>query len=101
MRSKGEHTSPLGVGWGSPVHPVDLDILIVGAGSAGFGTADRWREIGLDYVVIEQQRPAQLIRNYTKGKPLSSRASDLGRNGARRERERIVDRSCGLECHES
>ncbi len=59
-------------GW-DPAEPREghwHDILIVGAGSAGLGAADRCQELGLDYVVIEQQRPAQLIRNFTKGKPL-------------------------------
>lgn len=46
------------------------DILIIGAGSAGLGAADRCQQLGLHYVVIEQQRPAQLVRNMTKGKPL-------------------------------
>ncbi len=47
-----------------------LDVLIVGAGSSGLGAADRCEQLGLRYVVIEQQRAAQLIRNFTKGKPL-------------------------------
>ncbi|MHC5112815.1 MAG: NAD(P)-binding domain-containing protein [Planctomycetota bacterium] len=46
------------------------DVLIVGAGSAGLGAADRCAQLGLRYVVVEQERPAQLIRNFTKGKPL-------------------------------
>jgi thioredoxin reductase/polyferredoxin len=46
------------------------DVLIIGAGSSGLGAADRCQELGLDYVVIEQQRPAQLIRDFTRGKPL-------------------------------
>ncbi len=47
-----------------------LDVLIVGAGSSGLGAADRCDQLGLNYVVIEQQRAGQLIRNFTKGKPL-------------------------------
>ena len=46
------------------------DVVIIGAGSAGLGAADRCEELGLDYLVIEQERVAQLIRNFTKGKPL-------------------------------
>jgi len=46
------------------------DILIVGAGCAGLGAADRCQELGLNYMVIDSQRPAQLVRNMTKGKPL-------------------------------
>jgi NosR/NirI family transcriptional regulator, nitrous oxide reductase regulator len=56
-----------------PAGPRDgrwYDVLIVGAGSAGLGAADRCQELGLSYVVIEGQRPAQLVRNMTKGKPL-------------------------------
>jgi len=47
-----------------------LDVLIVGAGSSGLGAADRCDQLGLRYLVIEQQRSGQLIRNFTKGKPL-------------------------------
>ena len=46
------------------------DVVIIGAGSAGLGAADRCEELGLDYLVIEQERAAQLIRNFTKDKPL-------------------------------
>ncbi len=46
------------------------DVVIIGAGSAGLGAADRCQQLGLAYLVIEQERPAQLIRNFTKGKPL-------------------------------
>lgn len=47
-----------------------LDVLIVGAGSAGLGAADRCKQLGVKFLVIDSQRPAQLIRNFTKGKPL-------------------------------
>ncbi len=47
-----------------------LDVLIVGAGCSGLGAADRCDQLGLSYVVNEQQRTAQLIRNFTKGKYL-------------------------------
>lgn len=47
-----------------------FDIIIIGAGSAGLGAADRCQQLGLSYLVIEQQRAAQLIRNFTKNKPL-------------------------------
>jgi len=47
-----------------------VDVLIVGAGSSGLGAADRCEQLGIRYVVIEQQRAGQLIRNFTKGKPL-------------------------------
>ncbi len=47
-----------------------LDVLIVGAGSSGLGAADRCAQLGFKYRVIEQQRTAQLIRSFTKGKPL-------------------------------
>ena len=59
-------------GW-DPAEPREdqwIDVLIVGAGSAGLGAADRCQELGLRYVVIEQQRIAQLIRDFTRGKPL-------------------------------
>ena len=47
-----------------------LDILIIGAGSAGLGAADRCQQSGVKYLVIEAQRTAQLIRNFTTGKLL-------------------------------
>ena len=53
-----------------------LDVLIVGAGSSGLGAADRCQELGLRYLVIEQQRVAQLIRDFTKGKPLYMEPAD-------------------------
>jgi len=46
------------------------DVLIVGAGSSGLGAADRCQQLDLRYIVIEQQRAGQLIRNFTKAKPL-------------------------------
>ncbi len=52
------------------------DVLIVGAGSSGLGAADRCDQLGLRYVVIEQQRTAQLIRTFTKGKPLFAEPAD-------------------------
>ena len=59
-------------GW-DPTEPRSeawYDVLIVGAGSAGLGAADRCQELGLRYLVVDAQRPAQLVRNMTKGKPL-------------------------------
>ncbi|MFQ5414751.1 MAG: NAD(P)-binding domain-containing protein [Phycisphaerae bacterium] len=53
-----------------PHDDTTLDVLIVGAGSAGLGAADRCEQLGLRYVAVDQQRAAQLIRNFTKGKPL-------------------------------
>jgi len=51
--------------------PTDvLDVLIVGAGASGIGAANRAQELGLNYIVIEQGQPANLIRSFTKGKPL-------------------------------
>jgi len=50
--------------------PDVYDVLIVGAGAAGMGAANRAHELGLNYVVIEQGKPANLIRSFTKGKPL-------------------------------
>jgi len=55
---------------GEPPNTQVYDVLIVGAGASGLGAADRCQELGLGYTVIEQQRPAQLIRNFTKAKPL-------------------------------
>ncbi len=46
------------------------DVLIVGAGASGLGAASRAHELGLNYVVLEQGKTANLIRSFTKGKPL-------------------------------
>ncbi|MFQ5638536.1 MAG: NAD(P)-binding domain-containing protein [bacterium] len=46
------------------------DVLIVGAGASGIGAANRAHELGINYIVIEQGKPANLIRSFTKGKPL-------------------------------
>ncbi len=47
-----------------------LDVIIVGAGAAGLGAANRAQELGVKYLVIEQGKPANLVRSFTKGKPL-------------------------------
>ena len=66
-----------GSGSESVIHDGLLDVLIVGAGSSGLGAADRCAQLGLRYLVIEQQRTAQLIRNFTKGKPLFAEPNDV------------------------
>ncbi|MFQ5605875.1 MAG: NAD(P)-binding domain-containing protein, partial [bacterium] len=53
------------------------DVLIVGAGASGIGAANRAQELGLRYVVIEQGQPANLIRSFTKGKPLFMEPLDV------------------------
>ncbi|NIR49234.1 NAD(P)-binding domain-containing protein [candidate division KSB1 bacterium] len=66
-----ENKSPLNL-------PDDVhDVLIVGAGASGIGAANRAHELGLDYVVIEQGKPANLIRSFTKGKPLFMEPTDV------------------------
>lgn len=47
-----------------------FDVLIVGAGASGLGAASHAHELGINYIVIEQGKPANLIRSFTKGKPL-------------------------------
>lgn len=47
-----------------------LDLIIIGAGASGLGAASEAHRLGLRYVVLEQRRAAQLIRDFTKGKPL-------------------------------
>ncbi len=54
-----------------------FDVIIIGAGSSGLGAADRCDQLGISYVVIEQQRKAQLIRNFTKGKPLFAEPTNV------------------------
>ena len=54
-----------------------LDVLIVGAGASGVGAANRANELGVKYVVIEQGKPANLIRSFTKGKPLFMEPPDV------------------------
>ena len=58
--------------------PDDIyDVLIVGAGTSGIGAANRAQELGLNYIVIEQGKPANLIRSFTKGKPLFMEPLDV------------------------
>ena len=58
--------------------PADVyDVLIVGAGTSGIGAANRAQELGLNYIVIEQGKPANLIRSFTKGKPLFMEPLDV------------------------
>ncbi len=58
--------------------PGDIyDVLIVGAGTSGIGAANRAQELGLNYIVIEQGKPANLIRSFTKGKPLFMEPLDV------------------------
>lgn len=58
--------------------PTDVyDVLIVGAGTSGIGAANRAQELGLNYIVIEQGKPANLIRSFTKGKPLFMEPLDV------------------------
>ncbi|MFQ5823794.1 MAG: NAD(P)-binding domain-containing protein [bacterium] len=53
------------------------DVLIVGAGASGLGAANRAQELGVKYIVIEQAKPANLIRSFTKGKPLFMEPLDV------------------------
>ena len=47
-----------------------LDVVIVGAGCAGLGAAERAHAAGLKYVVLEGERFAMTVRNMYKGKLL-------------------------------
>jgi thioredoxin reductase/Pyruvate/2-oxoacid:ferredoxin oxidoreductase delta subunit len=47
-----------------------LDVLIVGAGSAGLGAAMRAHELGMHYAVLESERIAMTVVNMFKGKLL-------------------------------
>ncbi|MFQ5710116.1 MAG: NAD(P)-binding domain-containing protein, partial [bacterium] len=53
------------------------DVIIVGAGAAGIGAANRAQELNLNYLVLEQGQPANLIRSFTKGKPLFMEPADV------------------------
>lgn len=58
--------------------PPDVyEVLIVGAGASGLGAANRAHELGLRYIIIEQGEPANLIRSFTKGKPLFMEPLDV------------------------
>ncbi|MFQ5651487.1 MAG: NAD(P)-binding domain-containing protein [bacterium] len=89
------------------------DVLIVGAGAAGLGAANRAQELGLNYIVIEQGKPGNLIRSFTKGKPLFIEPLDVPLESslwceecakeellARWERQ-IAERGLKINIHES
>ncbi len=98
--------------------PLDLpgdthDLLIVGAGAAGIGAANRAQELGIKYLVLEQGKPANLINSFTKGKPLfmepldvplessmwceEGRKEDLLKNWERQ----ISERKLNIQSHET
>ena len=61
---------------------VDYDVIIIGSGATGFAAAYRAHELGLSYLVLEGERFANVIQNFTKGKPLFSEPHSLEQKGS-------------------
>ena len=55
----------------------ELDVVIVGAGPAGIGAALRAKELGLTYVLLEQDTFGGAIRHYPRQKLVMTRPLDL------------------------
>ncbi|RDH88938.1 MAG: 4Fe-4S ferredoxin [endosymbiont of Seepiophila jonesi] len=52
----------------NPQHAHDYDIIIVGAGPAGFSAALRAHELGLNYLVVEQDSLGGTVFQFPRGK---------------------------------
>ncbi|WP_177418929.1 NAD(P)-binding domain-containing protein [endosymbiont of Lamellibrachia barhami] len=52
----------------NPQHPHDYDVVIVGAGPAGFSAALRAHELGLNYLVVEQDSLGGTVFQFPRGK---------------------------------
>ncbi len=60
----------------------DYDVLIVGSGATGFAAANRCNELGISYLVLESERFANIIENFTKGKPLFNEPHSMEQKGS-------------------
>lgn len=61
----------------TPLAPDTYHLVIVGAGAAGLAAALEAKQQGLRFVVIEQSRPAETIRNFHKNKPIFAEPAAL------------------------
>ncbi len=61
---------------------LDYDVIIVGSGATGFAAANRCHELGISYLLLEGERFANTIQNFTKGKPLFAEPLDLELKGS-------------------
>ena len=61
---------------------VDYDVIIIGSGATGFAAAYRAHELGLRYLVLEGERFANVVVNFTKGKALFSEPHSLEQKGS-------------------
>ena len=60
---------------------LDYDAIIAGSGATGFAAAKRCDELGYSYLVIESERFANIIQDFTKGKPLFNEPHSLEQRG--------------------
>lgn len=60
----------------------DYDLIIVGSGATGFAAANRAHELGISYLVLESERFANVIQNFTKGKFLFAEPTAMEQKGS-------------------
>lgn len=65
-----------------PGDPNARDLVIIGAGVAGFAAALEARTRGLNYVLLEAHGPFATLHNFPKGKPIYTYPSDMEPAGA-------------------
>ncbi len=61
---------------------LNYQVIIVGSGATGFAASKRCYELGISYLVIEAERFANLIQDFTKGKPLFNEPHSLEQKGS-------------------
>ncbi|MDH3648778.1 MAG: NAD(P)-binding domain-containing protein [Saprospiraceae bacterium] len=59
-----------------------FDLIIIGSGATGFAAANRAHELGINYLLLEGERFANVIQNFTKGKPLFNEPHSLQQKGS-------------------
>ncbi len=61
---------------------LDYQVIIVGSGATGFAAAKRCHELDISYLLLESERFASTIQNFTKGKPLFNEPHSLEQRGS-------------------
>jgi thioredoxin reductase (NADPH) len=77
-------------------HECEYDVVIVGAGAAGFSAALAAHEHGLRYVVVEQETLGGTVAHYPRGKIVMTAAVHLPLHGRVKMRETTKEALLGL-----